>query len=48
MTRKRYFRGRFEDVEIEIISVSKRKLFVIVRLRYNRFEFCVECKISKV
>lgn len=41
-----YYYENFEKAKTENLSVSKRKLFVIIRLRYNRFEFLVECVIS--
>lgn len=40
-----YYYERFENVETKILSVSKR---ILVRLRYNKFEFWVKCGISKV
>lgn len=39
---------RIEEPETESLSVSKIKLFIIVRLMHNRFEFLVGCEISKV
>lgn len=37
-----YFYERFKRVETETLSVRKRKLFVIVRLRHNRFKFVLD------
>lgn len=39
---------RFENVETKTLSLSKRKLFAIVRLKHNRFEFLVDSGISEV
>lgn len=30
---------RFEKAKIETVSLSKRKSFLIERLKYNKFEF---------
>lgn len=34
-----YYYERFEKTETETLSVRKRKSFVIVKLRHNRFKF---------
>lgn len=44
----RYYYERFEKVDNEIVGVSKKIPFVMVRVRHNRFGFWVRCGISEV